>query len=399
MNGLRPSKSICLFQRLDGGTPLTRIVWSLFVYLSIHSAAWAQTSPPRLNEANTLLRRGDVTAAMQMYQELATTEGESAALQYNRGIAFHSLGDLAAAKEDFRHAASAENTQIAANARYNLGNCYYEEALQIAAQNANGASEHLREAIACYRDALRIDPSNAEARINLEIAAKMLRKLDRSQYNQQKPPKPQDSAPNDDRSVEKQEAPSPEAQQQNSDQATPTKSQKQQPEVQPAESEEKKHDGEMKQQENGAPQQDKQQRMGNSRQQQEPLQRAKTDQAEAATGTEPAQDAASPLQPANKSMNPALPGDSKAGPSASPADESAPVTPPPSDGTLSAATPQGADSGEDDAKQGPRSVAIRSMTQEEALKMLQSVRDRDLLRRLRKQQVDQTRKTPVDRDW
>jgi Ca-activated chloride channel family protein len=39
------------------------------------------------------------------------------------------------------------------------------------------------------------------------------------------------------------------------------------------------------------------------------------------------------------------------------------------------------------------------MTHEEALKMLQSVRDRDMLRRMQQQRQERSRHVPVDRDW
>ena len=39
------------------------------------------------------------------------------------------------------------------------------------------------------------------------------------------------------------------------------------------------------------------------------------------------------------------------------------------------------------------------MTREEALKMLQSVRDRDMLRRMQQQRQERSRHVPVDRDW
>ena len=39
------------------------------------------------------------------------------------------------------------------------------------------------------------------------------------------------------------------------------------------------------------------------------------------------------------------------------------------------------------------------MTREEALKMLQSVRDRDMLRRMQQLRQERSRHVPVDRDW
>ena len=59
-----------------------------------------------------------------------------------------------------------------------------------------------------------------------------------------------------------------------------------------------------------------------------------------------------------------------------------------------------------DDEEPQQKVAIASdsekegaMSREEALKMLQSVRDRDMLRRLRQEQLERSRRRPVDRDW
>ena len=41
----------------------------------------------------------------------------------------------------------------------------------------------------------------------------------------------------------------------------------------------------------------------------------------------------------------------------------------------------------------------RLMTKEEAMKMLQAVRDRDMLRRIGKERRERSRHIPVDKDW
>ena len=47
----------------------------------------------------------------------------------------------------------------------------------------------------------------------------------------------------------------------------------------------------------------------------------------------------------------------------------------------------------------PVRVATDQMTEEEARKLLQSIRDRDMLRRLRKQAAERALRVPVERDW
>ncbi len=47
----------------------------------------------------------------------------------------------------------------------------------------------------------------------------------------------------------------------------------------------------------------------------------------------------------------------------------------------------------------PTLVNADQMTEEEARKLLQSIRDRDMLRRLRKQAAERALRVPVERDW
>ena len=47
----------------------------------------------------------------------------------------------------------------------------------------------------------------------------------------------------------------------------------------------------------------------------------------------------------------------------------------------------------------PTLVNTNQMTEEEARKLLQSIRDRDMLRRLRKQAAERALRVPVERDW
>ena len=51
------------------------------------------------------------------------------------------------------------------------------------------------------------------------------------------------------------------------------------------------------------------------------------------------------------------------------------------------------------ASMGEFGTQVAPMTKEEALKMLQAVRDRDMLRRLRHEQIERNQHVPTDRDW
>ncbi|WP_339911724.1 hypothetical protein, partial [Symmachiella dynata] len=65
--------------------------------------------------------------------------------------------------------------------------------------------------------------------------------------------------------------------------------------------------------------------------------------------------------------------------------------------------------GDEDAQGEPQAAAAaaaehgeemeQAMTKQEALKMLQAVRDRDLMRRMQNLKKVQSRYVPVDKDW
>ena len=66
-------------------------------------------------------------------------------------------------------------------------------------------------------------------------------------------------------------------------------------------------------------------------------------------------------------------------------------------GELTAVNEQ--DDGPDQDQGEPRLVQTNQMTEEEARKLLQSIRDRDMVRRLRKQAAERALRVPVERDW
>ena len=77
-------------------------------------------------------------------------------------------------------------------------------------------------------------------------------------------------------------------------------------------------------------------------------------------------------------------------------DDSDDSSDPPS-GELTAVNEQ--DAATDQAHGEPTLIKTDQMTEEEARKLLQSIRDRDMLRRLRKQAAERALRVPVERDW
>jgi Ca-activated chloride channel family protein len=145
-----------------------------------------------VNAANAALRGGDVDGAIKQYGEMRSAAPESADLSYNMAVAQFRKGEVAAAAPLFEAAATSENDTLAANARYNLGNCNYTAGLKLAESDREAAIKELESAIGNYRSSLAVDTNNADARANIELASQLIDKLREEQKQQQQQQNQQD---------------------------------------------------------------------------------------------------------------------------------------------------------------------------------------------------------------
>jgi len=138
-----------------------------------------------VNEANARVNSGDFDGALTRYAEVQQLAPESADLSYNMAVARYRKGEIAAAEPLFQAAAASENDSLAAKARYNLGNCSYTSSLELAEKDRPAAIEKLESAIENYRSSLAVEPNNADARANIELAAQLIEKLREEEKQEQ----------------------------------------------------------------------------------------------------------------------------------------------------------------------------------------------------------------------
>lgn len=127
---------------------------------------------------NRAYRRGDAAEAAERYREALAARGGSPRLQYNLGTALLRLGDPEPAREKLTEALDARSLELRARAFYNLGN-----ALVRPPADGELSAESLRAAIDAYRRALLLDAGSDEARWNLELALRRLRKLEENRQS------------------------------------------------------------------------------------------------------------------------------------------------------------------------------------------------------------------------
>ncbi|QDS96514.1 hypothetical protein FF011L_53260 [Roseimaritima multifibrata] len=369
----------------------------------------------QINAANTLVREGDFDNAIAEYQSATAASGDlKYRLDYNLGVAQYRKGEIAAAKEQFMQASASSDTPLAAAARYNLGNCFYADAVASAEQDKPAAIEALTQAIDHYRGSLSGDPNHTDARANIELAGQLLKKLQEEQQ-QQEQQQPQQEQQQDEQQQDKQEQDKQDQQQQDEqqqDQQEQDKQDQQQQDQQQKQEQSKQEQQDQQQQgqqdKQDQQQQDQQKNEGQPSEQDQSKQDQKGQQSEqeqADAEQQSQEDQASDGKPSKQEH---------AKPNESASDDAKPSE----DATLGEENEEEAEQqeipsgdlkpvGELDENQKPTgSVAMEDlnaeetpMSKEEALKMLQAVRDRDMLRRLRAEQIERRRHVPTDRDW
>lgn len=294
---------------------------------------------PRLADevesANKLYVDGDYQGALDAYAKAQTDCPECAELAYNQGLTHYRLGDLAKARENFNEALSTNDTALEAKAKYNLGNVAYSEALANQAE-APKAIQSAQSAIDFYRDALELSPNDRDAQANIETANRFMKKLREQQQQQQQN---QDQQQQDQKKDQDQEQDQQEQDQQDQEQ----ENNDQQNNEQQQKDQQNRERNEQDQQ-----QQDEQSKEGQDEQQQDQDQQQQQDDQQKQGGEQDEQ--------------------------------------------------QQADSA-DQQSQSQQHAEAKDLTEEEAERLLQAVRDKEAKRREELAERRKAQRVNVDKDW
>lgn len=113
------------------------------------------------NEGNEAFRNQEYGAALQAYEQAEQESPDMAEPVYNAGNTHYRQQRYGAAQQSHEKALSIAEADLAQSATFNLGNVLF-----------NAAS--LEEAIEAYKQALRMNPDDADAKHNLELALREL---------------------------------------------------------------------------------------------------------------------------------------------------------------------------------------------------------------------------------
>ena len=229
--------------------------------------ALAQSYRSTVNEGNERYEQEQYDQAKELYEQAAVTEPERAESHFNYGNAAYRTDDIKKALEQYERAGTRlRDREEIASTIYNAGNTFLKAAEEgkdnpVLQQAAGGQAEDLRmqgyrQAIEMYKKALKLNPSDEDARYNLTYARKKLEELQKQQQNkdqnkdqqkkQQKQDKKQDQEQKDKNKEEEQQKKDQQDQQQQKQQNQKDQQQQEQEKAKPDEQQQSKPEEEQK---------------------------------------------------------------------------------------------------------------------------------------------------------
>jgi len=119
-------------------------------------------SPSQLKEGNRQFKNGNYDKAADLYQDALIDTPYSSVLQFNLGDALAMKGDFPKAEVSFSEAAKSANPLLKGASHYNLGNVLF-------------AQGKWADAVEAYKDSLRANPNDQDAKYNLGVAMRVLK--------------------------------------------------------------------------------------------------------------------------------------------------------------------------------------------------------------------------------
>lgn len=148
-----------------------QVSYCLFILMMLSLLGWMGSWSRLVKSGNQHYAAGRYDAALKAYQLATEQRPDSAIARYNLGTALYQRGRFDKAANAFRHSLVATDSTLRAQGYYNLGNAQFQLG-------------DYRGAIRSYTSALRLHPTDGEAKSNLELAFERLKQQQARQQQQ-----------------------------------------------------------------------------------------------------------------------------------------------------------------------------------------------------------------------
>jgi Ca-activated chloride channel family protein len=226
-----------------------KILLQMLLILVMAHTAFADSARVSTSQGNQLYGQGKFDEAIKQYDQALIDRPEALEPKFNKANSYYRLDDLGQAMNLYREvAAESKDMKLVTKAKYNLGNCSFQQGSKQRDSNLQKAVEEMETAIGHWRAVLDIEPENKKAAKNIEVARLIIKDiLDqlKNQQQQQDPNQPQDPNQQQQQQNQQQQAQDPN---QNQQQQGQDPNQPQDPNQEQSQQQEQQKQGDEKQQ-------------------------------------------------------------------------------------------------------------------------------------------------------
>lgn len=182
-----------------------KIALAILVFSVLLQTAFADSAAVCTRKGNELYQQDKFDQAIKEYGQALIDRPEVLEPKFNEANSYYRLDDLDQAIKLYEKvAAESKDMKLVTKAKYNMGNCCFQQASKQRDSNLRKAVDGLKTAIGHWRGVLDIEPKNEKAAKNIEVARLTIKDiLDQMQQQKHDPNQPQD--PNQTRQQKKQQ--------------------------------------------------------------------------------------------------------------------------------------------------------------------------------------------------
>jgi Ca-activated chloride channel family protein len=145
------------------------LLLSAAVLAAATASPLAASARSKNEEGNRLYKQKKYDEALKRYTEAQLEAPDAPQLHYNLGNVFFKKGDVEKARDEYRRALASAEPGLDPLSVYNMGNTFFSQ-------------QQYKDAVSSYQRALKLNPTDADAKRNLELA---LLKMKQQQQKQQ----------------------------------------------------------------------------------------------------------------------------------------------------------------------------------------------------------------------
>jgi len=180
--------------------------WSALFVLMMVPSVRADSALQMIQQGNQQYADGQYTEAINKYNEALVEQPVAIEPKFNKANSYYRLDDLGEAIDLYQEvAAESKDMALVSKAKYNLGNCFFQRGAKQRDSDLQKALEDMKTSITYWRSVLEIEPQNAKAARNIEVARLTIKDILDQLKKQQEQQKQQGQQNQDQQQQQKQD--------------------------------------------------------------------------------------------------------------------------------------------------------------------------------------------------